>query len=142
MALPFQLLPSKESQQIEKLNTGTCESGTSVKSFRFDPQDKEDFLRSKTKRKFSCNSNENRKRKFSRKSNDIQVLTVCGERDPLQVLYVSFTRDVPEMKDTTEVDDDRRPLKSRRIQATAVIASCESPVDDIIDLLVSSGEET
>jgi hypothetical protein len=55
---------------------------------------------------------------------------------------VSFTGDVPEIKNITNVADTRRPLKSRRMQATVLSDSCGCNVEDVIYILVSSGDET
>ena len=124
------LHPSMGSHERVELDTRTPEGGGSIQSFRFDPQDKEDFLRSKRKRK-SCNI-----------SKEVELSTACGKSYHSEVIYVSFTVDVPEMEDITNVEDTRRPLKSRRMRARVLPDSCESHVEDVIDLLVSSGDET
>jgi len=94
--------------------------GEIIKPFRFDPMDKEEFLKRKGKRK-------------RKKSEDIEISTGSEERDQSVVLSVSFTLDVPEMKDVIKVKNVR-PVKRRRILDRGVAGHDRSPVGDIIIL--------
>jgi hypothetical protein len=62
-ALSVPLLPNIESHERLELNK-TSQGGGSIKSFSFDPQDKEDFLS---------------KRKSSSISNEAELSTACGK---------------------------------------------------------------
>ena len=95
-----------ESNEIVELIKRTPEGGGgSSKSFRFDPKDKEDFLRSK------------RNRKSSSKSNEVELSPACGKSYYSEVISVSFIRGAPEIMDISSIEDARRPLKSRRMEA-------------------------
>ena len=82
-ALLVPLQPNMLSHERVELNI-TSEGGGRIKSFKFDPQDEEDFLRTK------------RKRKSSSISKEVELSTACGKSYHSEVIYVSFTGDVPE----------------------------------------------